>query len=440
MTTETPQRQQSGLDVSGPEQTVSRATHYFLGLCVLLLVSLLVWAHFGELDIVSMVDGEVIPSTKVKRVEHLEGGIVRDILVREGDKVVKDQELVILEKTIQGSSVSEVQVRIDSLTSEVARLKAEAEGLSEVVFPEGFEAVHPDVTGQSRKLFAVSQMRLASEIAGQQQEMEQLRQDIQKITVRLVSSRESLKLLQEELHISEELLKDQLTSQLKHLRLQREATSLQSKIGEDEVALVRGRAALNEGSEKLKKITHAFREKARDELRKSQRELDEFTERNRKYADSLQRTVMRSPVDGVVKSLNIMSPGEVVKAGETIMEIVPSSDRLVIEAHLPIQDIGYVAVGQEAVVKLASRDARRFGKLDGIVSSISPDTFTNDKGRTFYAVRLETDHDYFQGKGERYQLYPGMLVIAYIHTGKRTVLEYLFSPFLDSMSTAFHER
>jgi adhesin transport system membrane fusion protein len=163
-------------------------------------------------------------------------------------------------------------------------------------------------------------------------------------------------------------------------------------------------------------------------------------QRLRKYSDTLRRTVIRSPVRGLVKTLHIVTIGGVVKSGEPIVDIVPVEDRLVVEAHLPIQDIGYVQTGQDAVVKLASRDAGRFGKLDGKVVHVSPDTFTTPEGATFYSVRIETSEDSFVRGDFKYKLIPGMLVTAYIHTGQRTVLDYLLDPFLDSMDQAMKER
>jgi adhesin transport system membrane fusion protein len=163
-------------------------------------------------------------------------------------------------------------------------------------------------------------------------------------------------------------------------------------------------------------------------------------QRMRKYSDTLQRTIIRSPVRGVVKTLYFVTIGGVVKSGDVIVDIVPMEDRLVVEAHLPIQDIGYVQPGQDAVVKLASRDAGRFGKLEGEVIHVSPDTFTTQEGATFYSVRIVTGGDSFKRGNFEYKLIPGMLVTAYIHTGERTVLDYLLDPFMDSLDQAMKER
>jgi adhesin transport system membrane fusion protein len=159
-----------------------------------------------------------------------------------------------------------------------------------------------------------------------------------------------------------------------------------------------------------------------------------------KFSDTLSRTVMRSPVEGVIKTLYIVTKGGVIQPGQIVLDIVPVEDRLVVETHLPVADRGYVCEGQDALVGLASRDAGRYGKIKGKVVNVSPDTISIEGRGAFYAVRIETAQDSFSGGGFTYRLVPGMLVTAHIHTGKRTVLQYLLSPFLNSMDGAFLER
>ena len=424
----------------GENKGFSRAARLFLWLCVSLCVLFLIWSAVGKLDIVSTAQGRVIPSTKVKSVQHLEGGIVREILVKEGDRVRPGQTLVILEETAQGSSVEELEIRINSLAAEKARLEAEAQGLDEPVFPEDLVRHHPEIVEQAMELFNARRTRLENDLAMDRENVIQREQDVHEITAGLKNARQSLKLVREQIKISEELLQENLTTKYKHLSFLREESELKGKIEQNSAALPRAESSLAESREKLKRVTHSFQENAREDLKKVDRELEEFTQRLRKFSDTLKRTVIRSPVHGVVKTLHIVTIGGVVKPGMDIVELVPLSDRLVVEAHLPIQDIGYVQVGQKAKVTLASQDSGRFGKLDGTVVQVSPDTFTTPDGRTFYTVRIETPEDSFVRGNFEYKLIPGMLVTAYIHTGERTVLEYFLSPFLDSMDQAMQER
>ena len=418
----------------------SRTARTFIWSCLGLVAALVVWAAVGELDVVSTATGLVIPSTKVKTVQHLEGGIIREILVREGDVVESGQPLVVLEETASGSSVEELEVRITSLTAEVARLEAEAEGLDEPDFPEDLREHHPELVQQVLDFFRSRRSSLESARAEQRENVIQRTQDILEIEARLDSARRNLELLREQIAISEELLKDKLTSRYQHLAFLKEETKLKSLIEEDKVALTRARSSLVEAKARLGKLGNEFREDARRDLQRARQDLEEFTQRMRKLTDSLQRTTIRSPVKGIIKRLYFVTRGGVVRPGDAIVDVVPSSDRLVVEAHLPISDIGFVQPGQEAVVKLASADAGRFGKIDGEVLHVSPDAFTTPEGRTFYTVRIVTEQGAFMRGDFEYALIPGMQVVAYIHTGKRTVLGYLLDPFLDSMDQALQER
>jgi len=424
--------------LAGPEAT--RTARVLLWLTVAFIVLFLLWAAVGKLDIVSTAAGEVIPSTKVKSVQHLEGGIIRAINVREGDLVQAGQSLVELEETFSGASVEELGVRMTSLVAEVARLDALSRGLEAPEFPEELAREHPELVARNLELFDTSVSRLHSQLAGLNENVVQRRQDIVEVEARLRNNQEGLRLVREQIKLSDELLKEQLTTLYKHLAFKREESQLVSAIEQDRAVLPRVQSSLVEAREKLKNAETSFRETAREELLKKRQELEEFTQRMRKFEDSLQRTVVRSPVDGVVKKLHFVTVGGVIQAGETLVDVVPSSDRLVVEAHLPISDIGYVQPGQRAMVRLASHDSSRFGRLEGQVVHVSPDTFVTPEGATYYSVRIETQGDSFRHGSFEYRLTPGMLVVAAIHTGQRTVLEYLLDPFLGSMSEAMQER
>ncbi len=419
---------------------VGAATHLFLGLCTALVVGFLIWAHFGRIDIVSMANGEVIPSSQVKEVQHLEGGIVREIKVREGDRVTQGQPLVVLEPTVSSADVQELTVRMTSLRADVARLEAEATGAEAPDFPEDIRADHPDLVHEATERFRTRRSRLDNELASQRQEITQRHQEIQEVSARLRNSRNSLNLLREQIAISEELLKDDLTNRMLHIDLLRDAANLQSRIDEDMAALPRAQAAQSAAESKLGAIRDAFDEQARKELDDKRRSLEELTERLRKFEDSFNRTVLRSPVDGVVRSLYVFTVGGVVRPGDTVADVVPGEDRLVIEAKLPVQDVGYVHPGQMATVKLASADANRFGNLTGEVVHVSPDALETADGIPYYRVRIETGQDYFERRSLRYRLVPGVQVFTSIHTGDRSVLEYLADPFMGSMGTALRER
>lgn len=419
---------------------ITRETHLFLAALMGAVVMFFLWSVVGRLDVVSFAMGSVVPSSQVKTVQHLEGGIVADIQVREGDRVKAGQPLVVLESTASGADVEELNVRIVALTADVARLTAEVEDSGEITFPAGFVAASPDVARQSRDLFTNRQDQLNRDMDGQRSLVDQRNRERDEISARLANTREKLTLLSEQVAISEDLLKEDLTNRMLHLNLLKEAANLKGIIAQDRAVLARLDAAVEQERFTLQSIDGRFRVEARQNLDENRRALQEITNRHRKYQDSFKRSVLVSPVDGVVMTLHVVTRGGVIRPGGSVADIVPIGDAMVVEAKLPPQDVGYVHVGQIVRVKLASADGARFGHLDGKVVQVSPDTVETKDGQPYYKVRIETDGDSFISEGEKYRLVPGVQVMCSIVTGSRSVLGYIISPFLGSAETALQER
>lgn len=426
-------------NIPGPPDRIRAHTHFFLLALIAGCLAFGAWARVGTLDIVSVAMGEVTPSGRVKQVQHLEGGIVRKIHVRAGDKVVKDQPLVALETTVDEANVKELSMRLASLETEIVRLTAEADGRGKVVFAAELRQRHPALIEEAAKLFANRHQTYLSQIAGQTQQIEQRDNEIAEVRARVRNARHSLKLLREKIKISEGLLEDELTNRFKHLDLLREASSLKSRIDEDRANVRRTTAAMREAKQRLKQIRLARKSEARERLEKTVRERAELTERSRKFEDSLSRAVVRAPVDGIVKQLYVHTVGGVVKPGDMLAELVPLDDKLIVHAELRIQDVGYVAIGQPAKIRLASADQMRLGSIDGRVVHISPDSIVRDDGQGYYKIHIAISGRHFERGQTRYQLLPGVRVVASIQTGERTLVEYLLDPFLTSSSHALRE-
>jgi adhesin transport system membrane fusion protein len=427
-------------DEVAPEDRVGAAIHFFFILCAAMCVAFVVWASIGTLDIVSMAQGEVIPSSQVKSVQHLEGGIVRRIMVREGERVKKNQPLVELEPTTSGADVGELQVRLDSLKADILRLEAEGADKDVLVSPQDFRRSNPRLVAQAQERFTVRRKGQKNRMNSQRETIIQRGHELAVIRARIKTAQGQLKFQDEQIKISEELLKQDLTSRYIHLDLLKKGSELRGGIEQDRASLSAGASALKEAASNLESITSAYKEEITKELREVRVNFEELTRRIEKYADSLNRTVVRSPVEGVVKTLYVVTLGGVVKPGGPVVDIVPGEDRLIIEAKLMPQDIGYVRAGQSANIKLASADATRFGGMDGTVVSVSPDTLTTPEGEPYYKVRIETAKDHFSHGKLRYYLFPGMQVMASIETGERTVLQYIIDPLQGYASDAMQER
>lgn len=419
---------------------IRRSTHVFLLLLILMCVAFSYWAFWFKLDIVSMADGEVVPSGKIKQVQHLEGGIIREIKVREGDEVSAGQALMILEQIRSGASLEEMAMRINSLTVDIFRLKAQIQNDDQILFPGEIRQQLPQLVTQANALFIAHKNSIQSTVNKLKTVIHQREQRIKTIQSQLKNKLDRLPLLEEEEALSDDLLKDNLTTRIKHIEVMRRRKEIEGRILNDRSSLKEARHALKETQEKLNETIHRIREENTEELKQAQQDLKEFSVRVKKFEDSLERTVIRSPINGVLKKLYKVTRGGVVKPGDILADIVPSEERLLIEAHLDIADIGYIRRGQKVLLQLPSKDARKFQNLEGKVMIISPDTFTDQTGRTFYNVLIESEQNFFQADDQIYKLYPGMILMTYIHIGERTVLEYLLDPYINTLSFSLQEK
>ncbi len=417
-----------------------RSSRLFLLVLGLFCVLFVMWASVGRLDIVSKAQGEVVPSTRVRTIQHLEGGIVREILVNEGQVVSEGQPLIVLEQIVSDTYFEEVRSRIVSLRLDLTRLEALSQGRDQPEFPDDLVRDHPGMVERSTSLFMALKDSHVSNMVSQGELIRQREHQVREIITRRDNARKNLELLEEQIALSQELLEENLTTRYKHLAYLREESALKSRIEEDGAALEAARASLSEARANLEKIRTAHHKDIENQLKIVRQDLEEILQRQRRHADSLDRTVLRSPVDGVIKTLNVTTVGGVIRSGMDVLEIVPAGDTLVVEAMLPVGDIGYVHEGQQASVRLASRESVMFGKLEGRVIHVAPDTTVTPEGRAYYAVRIQTDDDRFAHKDMEYRLYPGMIMQVAIHTGTRSVLQYVLDPILGTMSGVLQER
>jgi membrane fusion protein, adhesin transport system len=424
-----------------PAETIlSRLSQLLFVLVVLMFAGFVFWAYHGELDIVSVADGQVIPTGKIRHIQHFEGGIIQQINVREGDEVTAGQPLVELEQIRSGASLEEIQMRINALTIDIIRYTAMINDQPELTFSPDIEQSHPGLVKEARNLFSAHKDSVQSKIEKLNNIVDQKKQRIKTIASDLKNKQQRLPLLEEQLALSEELLKDNLTTRYKHLEIMRHAKEIEGGIQNNMSALIEAGHALKETQANLKEVVYSFKEDATEQLKKATQELNEFTVRMKKFEDTLHKTVIRSPINGVVKKLYLVTIGGVIKPGDTIAAIVPTEERLIIEAHLPISDIGYVQKNQAVFLQLPTADARKYGNLPGKVINISPDTFTDQNRRTFYNILIESEHNHFQSGDQKHKLYPGMKLIAFIHIGNRTVLEYILDPLTNTLSFSMQER
>ena len=375
---------------------------------------IILWAFIFQVDIVSNADGQVIPQGEIKTVQHLEGGIIEKILVKESEYVETGQPLVILAATASEVDVEELQVRMDTQIIKSIRLEAEINNFDTPIFPSKLTKKREKIINKSMELFISRQKNFEGSLKEFDASVEKAQTDVD--------------ILLRQAEMSQQLMEEQVTSEFAHLNILKELNN--------------AKGMLEETIEKRENYINQFVEDSRNELQIAQRELSQSEETMKKLKDNLNRTTITAPVDGVVKNLFFVTEGGVIKPGGSILDLVPTRDSLIVEARLPNSDIGFVQIGQEAVVKLSSADSVNFGQINGRAIQISPDTEEDedDKRIVFYKILVETDQNYFESKGRIYQLVPGVKVIASIYIGQRSVANYLLSPFIDTMETSLQER
>ncbi|MDX3906514.1 MAG: HlyD family type I secretion periplasmic adaptor subunit [Pigmentiphaga sp.] len=365
---------------------------------VALFAVLLVWSYVGVVDEVSSGTGKVIPTSREQVIQSLEGGILAELHVAEGQIVEQGQILAQLDPTKVGSNVEESAARYRAALASTVRLEAEV-AERPLKFPAELKA-YPELIASETQLF------------------EARKRSLEQSTSWIV---QALKLVRSELSITESLLKDGAASDVEVIRLRRQAADLELKLSE---------------------TRSEYRVRARDELTKAQAEVKALSSVVKGRADSLTRLTHRSPVRGVVKQIGVTTIGGVIPPNGMLMEIVPLDDKLLIEARISPQDIAFIRPGQEAKVKITAYDYAVYGGLDGVVTTISPDTIQDEVKPElyYYRVFIQTTTDALVNKaGKRFPIVPGMIATVDIRTGEKTVFEYLIKP-LNRAREALRER
>lgn len=397
------------------------------------------WSIFARFDEVSVATGEVVPQGRVKTIQHLEGGIIEDLFVQDGDIVKVDTPLVQINLGQLASSREEAQIRLDGLMLAKARLEAEAEG-KEMVLPAEAAARQPQLVAAEKATHEARLRELNSTLAVLENQVHQRERDVNDVNARLQAADNGLKLARERLSMSEDLLKDGLTSRLEHNQAQSQVEALIGESASLAEGSPRARDALNEARERVKELRLKFSREAREQLGETEESIARTQETLNTASDQQMRSTIKSPITGIVKNLRYHTIGGVVRPGEVVMDIVPSDDALVVEAKLNPVDRGFVHAGQKTLVKIDTFDYARYGGLDGEVISVAPDSTVPEGAAPYFKVVVRTDKIHLGDAEEGYVITPGMGATVDIHTGTKSVLEYLVKPVLKLKSEAFRER
>lgn len=427
-------------NVFDPDDDLPLSRHMMLVVIGTFFVIFVVWANWATLDEVTRGDGKVIPSSEIQMVQHQEGGIVRDFLVKEGDNVTAGQVLMRLSDVGATSDLGSNQKRYLGLKAKSQRLQAEAEGQVTPQFSEDVMKGVPQSVTEELNAFKANQANVHSQTQVLDQQISQREQEVRELETRASDLRGVISLSRQEMDMIRPLVERGSAPKMELLQLERDMKERQTELNGVLTSLPRAKSAVEEAKSRIEELKSAARATAQTELATTQIEMGTIKETLSALSDRQKRTDIRSPVSGTIKDFKINTVGGVIKPGDDVVEIVPRDDQLLVEARVRPADIAFLYPGQQAIVKITAYDFSIYGGLKGEVVDISADTITNDKGESFYRVRVRTPEKNLKRKGEILPIIPGMVASVDILTGEKTVMEYIMKPFIKTLDNAMKER
>ncbi|AOB30978.1 secretion protein HylD [Bordetella sp. H567] len=415
----------------------ARGARVLLWTSVVVVAGLLTWAAYGPIDEVVRGEGKVVPSRQVQVVQSLDGGIVKEIMVRPGQTVEPGQILLKIDPTRFNSSLGENQAEYLSLQAKASRLRALATGEPFEVPPEVQEKL-PVAAEAERNAWIQRTNELNATINVAKEQVKQRQEELRETQAKRDQASTTCSLTSRELAVTRPLLSSGAVSEVDLLRLQRDVAKSCGDQKAAEAQIDRIQASIQEALSKTKEAELTIRNQARSDLSDTTTKLRTLGEGKLALADKVKLAEIRSPVRGTVKTLLANTVGGVVQPGKDIIEIVPTDDTLLLEVRIQPRDIGFLHAQQKAEVKFTAYDFSIYGGLPGVVEQINADTTTDERGNSFYIVRVRTDR---ATVGDTHlPIIPGMIAEVHILTGKRTVLQYLLKPILRAKENAFTER
>jgi adhesin transport system membrane fusion protein len=415
------------------EPTRARALVRALLVVVVLFV---VWAALAPMEEVARGDGRVVPSKQLQVLQSLDGGIVSEILVKEGQVVAAGEVLLRVDPTRFVSSVRENRAQYLSLLAKAARLTALANGTA-FVPPPGVVRDDPRLLQEELRLYESRRSELASIISVTRQQLAQRQAELAEATSKRDEAGKAYDFTAQELAVTKPLIQSGAVSEVELLRLERDVARFRGERNQATAQISRAQAGIVEASHKMREVEQTFRNEAGKELAETQARLSQLTEGNVGLADRVKQADLRSPMRGTVKRLLVNTVGGVVQPGKDVVEVVPLDDSLLVEARIQPRDVAFLHPGQRAVVRLTAYDYSVYGGMEATLEQIGADSVSDEKGAIYYMVRVRTKESTL-GKG--LPIIPGMVAEVDIVTGKKSFLSYMLKPILRAKQLSFSER
>jgi HlyD family secretion protein len=405
------------------------------------------WATTSQLSGAVIAPGNLVVESNVKKVQHPTGGVVGEILVQEGNRVEAGQVVMRLDDTVTRATLGVVRSQLDELGSRAARLMAERDGADTINFPDDLlrrvetETGVAAAVGGEEKLFQSRRTARDGQRAQLRERISQSQEEITGLVAQQQAKESEIKFIEEELVGVAKLYQQNLVNIQRYMALNREQARLQGERGQFIATIARAKAKISETELQIFQLDQDFRTEVLRDLREAQGKIAELRERKTAAEDQLKRVDIRSPQTGIVHQLSTHTVGGVISPGEIVMQIVPVSDQLVVEAKVAPQDIDQVAVAAPATVRIMAGNQRTMTDLFAKVTQIAPD-LTREKEQpnvAYYLVRTAIPEEEL-AKVHDFKLLPGMPTEIFIQTRERTPLEYLLKPLREQISRTFRER
>ncbi len=393
----------------------------------------LFWASLSPVEEVATASGQIIPSGYIQNIQHLDGGIIQDIMVEDGQLVEKGQPLLKLDATNAEADLGQMKSRQTTLRLQAERLRSFATGNLSNSKNHTLTAEELEILRSMEESRATQQDVLRDQLAQREKELEGIKSTRAMLEKNVV-------LMKREYDINRRMTARGSGSQIQEMTSERELNALRGQLSETMSQEKRAYDGINEARNRLQSLDAGLKEEAMKTLGQVEGELAETTKSIAKLENTSQRTTITSPVRGLVKGLNVHTIGSVVEPGRVLMEIVPVEEELMVEALISPADIGNLEKGQEVKVKVSAYDFARYGNISGEIDKISASTFQSEDGQSFYKAKVKLSRNYVGTNIGKNQILPGMTVQADIVTGKKTVLEYLLKPIHQATQNAFQEK
>jgi adhesin transport system membrane fusion protein len=406
---------------------------------VLSVTLFIIWAAVAEIDEIARGVGKIVPSGENKLLQNLEGGIIQELLVDEGDIVRKGQVLVKLSNQKSAAMLAGNNIKAMELEAKLLRLRAEA-NQTNFITPLTPNASFIPLINREKSLYLTNQAQLQTQQQALQQKLSQRENELTDAKMHVRYLKISLRLINEEVTMTEPVVNRGVKPRVEFLKLQREANSIEENYQSAKISIASLNSAISEANSNLQALVHKMQSQAKKDMNEVSAELDRINANNKALTDQSLRTLVRAPSNGIIQNIFVHTLGGVLKPGDNLIELVPSDDVLWVEAKLKPSDIAFVYPGQKAMVKFTAYDFSIYGGLAGEVVKISADTQTDRQENTFYTVHIKTKQSFLGTSQQPLKIIPGMTTNVDIITGKKSVLNYLLKPILRSTYYTFSER